>query len=316
MDVHSRQLRYFVAVAEDLSFTRAAQRLHVAQQGLSAQIKQLEQALDLVLFTRTTRSVELTAAGEALLEGVRGALTTLGLAVEQARVAQRRESDRLVLGFLEGAALTLTEPILAAFRDKHPGVTVDMRQFGYEDPTAGLADGTVDVAFVRLPFRAEGIRFESLFTEPLVALVPAAHPLTGLPEVRVRDLLDEPLLGAATDDPVWNAFWELHDHREGCPAPVVSRSKSLLEELHKVSAGVGVVLTVASARWMPFPRVRLLPIVDAPRNEVTVAWPAEHESPLVRSFVEIAQEVRAARPELVELLERPDFEDRTLPAHL
>ncbi|MFE5287096.1 LysR family transcriptional regulator [Nocardia sp. NPDC056611] len=316
MDVHSRQLRYFVAVAEDLSFTRAAQRLHVAQQGLSAQIKQLEQALDLVLFIRTTRSVELTAAGEALLEGVRSALTTLGLAVEQARVAQRRESDRLVLGFLEGAALTLTEPILAAFRERHPDVTVDMRQFTYEEPAAGLADGSVDVAFARLPFRADGIRVEPLFSEPLVALVPAGHPLTELPEVRVRDLLDQPLLGADNDDPVWNAFWELHDHRGGNPAPVVSRSKSLLEELHKVSAGVGVVLTVASARWMPFPRVRLLPIVDAPRNEVTVAWPAEHESPLVRSFVEIAREVRAARPELVELLERPDFEDRTLPAHL
>ncbi|WP_433565274.1 LysR substrate-binding domain-containing protein [Nocardia sp. CA-151230] len=316
MEIHTRQLRYFVAVAEELSFTRAAQRLHVAQQGLSAQIRQLEKALDLVLFTRTTRSVELTAAGAALLEGVRSALTTLEMAVEGARVAQRRESDRLVLGYLEGAALTLTEPILAAFREQHPGVTVDMRQFTYEEPAAGLESGSVDVAFVRLPFRAQGIRFEPLFAEPLVALVPAAHRLAELPEVRVRDLLDEPLLGAATTDPEWNAFWELHDHRDGRPAPVVSRSSSLLEELHKVAVGVGVVLTVASARWMPFPRVRLLPVADAPRNEVTVGWRADRETSLVRSFVKIARDVRDANPDLVACLESPDFEDCTLPLHM
>ncbi|MEU6585081.1 LysR substrate-binding domain-containing protein [Nocardia sp. NPDC046763] len=316
MEIHTRQLRYFVAVAEELSFTRAAQRLHVAQQGLSAQIRQLEKALDLVLFTRTTRSVELTAAGAALLDGVRSALTTLEMAVERARVAQRRESDRLVLGYLEGAALTLTEPILAAFREQHPGVTVDMRQFTYEEPAAGLENGTVDVAFVRLPFRAAGIRFEPLFAEPLVALVPAAHRLAELPEVRVRDLLDEPLLGAATTDPEWNAFWELHDHRDGRPAPVVSRSSSLLEELHKVAVGVGVVLTVASARWMPFPRVRVLPVADAPPNEVTVGWRVDHETPLVRSFVNIARRVRDANPDLVAGLEQPDLDDCTLPQHL
>ncbi|MFE3223061.1 LysR family transcriptional regulator [Nocardia sp. NPDC059228] len=316
MEIHMRQLRYFVAVAEELSFTRAAQRLHVAQQGLSAQIRQLEKALDLVLFTRTTRSVELTEAGAALLEGVRSALTTLEMAVEGARVAQRRESDRLVLGYLEGAALTLTEPILAAFRAQHPGVTVDMRQFTYEEPAAGLESGTVDVAFVRLPFCAAGIRFEPLFAEPLVALVPAAHRLAELPEVRVRDLLDEPLLGAATTDPEWNAFWELHDHRDGRPAPVVSRSSSLLEELHKVSVGVGVVLTVASARWMPFPRVRVLPVADAPHNQVTVGWRVDHETPLVRSFVDIARRVRDANPDLVARLEQPDLDDCTLPQHL
>ncbi|MCP2290788.1 LysR family transcriptional regulator [Nocardia amikacinitolerans] len=316
MDVHTRQLQYFIAVAEELSFTRAAQRLHVSQQGLSTQIKQLEHTMDVVLFARTTRLVELTAAGAVFLQDLRDTLSSLDAAVDRARSVHRGEQDRLVLGAMEGAALTLTEPILDAFRKRHPGVTVELRHFTYEDPSAGLKTGSVDVAFTRRPFLDDGVRFERLFTEPLIALLPTGHRLADREVVHAWELLDEALLGAMTTDPVWNAFWEMADYREGRPAPVVSRSNSLLEELHKVATGVGVVLTVACARWIPFPGVRMVPVADLPPNEVAVGWRAAQESPLVRSFVEVALTVRDAHPELVAQLQEPDFADCTVPPHL
>ncbi|MFE3755193.1 LysR family transcriptional regulator [Nocardia tengchongensis] len=316
MEVHTRQLQYFIAVAEELSFTRAAQRLHVSQQGLSTQIKQLEHAMDVVLFSRTTRNVELTAAGAVFLQDVRGALTGLDVAVERARSVHRGEQDRLVLGALEGAALTLTEPILAAFRQRHPGITVELRHSTYEDPSAGLSSGSVDVAFARRPFVDSGVHFETLFAEPLMVMVPTSHRLAARSHVFANELLGEPLLGAATTDPVWNAFWELDAFRDGVPAPVVSRSNSLLEELHKVATGVGIVLTVACARWIPFPGVRMLPIADAPPNELAVGWRGAHESALVRSFVEVARGIRDTHPDLVAMLQEPDFSDCTVPPHL
>lgn len=313
MEVQTRQLRYFVAVAEELSFTRAAHQLHIAQQALSAQIKQLEKTLGVVLLTRTTRSVTLTAAGAAFFEDAAATLAALDSAAERARSMQRSESERLVLGFLEGAALILTEPIMSAFRDRHPGVTIEMRQFNYDDPSAGLNDRSVDVAFVRRPLTTDGVDFEHLFTEPLVAMVRADHRLADRASVGVADLVDEPMFGAATADPVWNAYWELDEHRCGKPGRIVSRSTTLLEEYQKVAAGVGIVVTGACARWIPYPGVKLLPIADTEPSEVTVAWPRDTDSTLVRSFVDAARRVRDGRPDLVKRLQEPDLDERTMP---
>ncbi|RMI27683.1 hypothetical protein EBN03_33240 [Nocardia stercoris] len=158
----------------------------------------------------------------------------------------RTLETRGALSTMKGIIATVGA-ILSAFRERHPGVTVEWRQFTYEDPSAGLTSGVVDVAFTRRPFVDDGIGFETLFAEPLMVMVPANHRLAQRTEVFAHELLDEPLLGAATTDPVWNAFWELAAHRDGRRAPVVTRSNSLLEELHKAATGVGVVVTVASA---------------------------------------------------------------------
>ncbi|PSK30788.1 hypothetical protein C6575_13920 [Nocardia seriolae] len=138
------------------------------------------------------------------------------------------------LGALEGAAPTLTEPILSTFRQHHPGITVELRHSTYEVPSAGLSTGAVDVAFARRPFLDDGIHFETLFAEPLMAMAPSGHRLAARTEVFAHELLDDPPLGATTTDPLWNAFWEHDDYRDSAPAPVVSRSNSLLEELHRV----------------------------------------------------------------------------------
>ncbi|MGW4244648.1 LysR family transcriptional regulator [Nocardia sp. NPDC004722] len=311
MDVHTRQLQYFIAVAEELSFTRAAQRLHVSQQGLSTQIKQLEHDMEVTLFTRTTRQVELTAAGAVFLKHVREALSGLGFGLEAARAVHRGEHDRLVLGCLEGAALTLTEPILAAFRAAHPEVTVELTHFTYDTPSAGLATGLVDVAFVRRPFVDDGLRFEPLFAQPLMAMLPAHHRLADRATVTVGELLDDPILASGPADPVWNAFWRLESHRDGHAAPAVLPVKTLLEELHQVATGAGIAMTVPCAGWIRFPGVRVIPVSDATASEVAVCWRTAHQTPLVRSFVDIARRVRAANPDLIARLETPHRRDRT-----
>lgn len=310
MEVHTRQLQCFIAVAEELSFTRAAQRLHVSQQGLSTQIKQLEYEMDVVLFSRTTRHVELTAAGAAYLRHVRDALRSLNFGLEHARAVQRGERDQLVLGCLEGAALALTEPILAAFRARHPEVTIEMSHFTYETPSAGLLTGQVDVAIVRRPFEADGLRFERLFAQPLMAMLPARHHLADRDEVAAAELLDQPILSSAASDSIWNAFWQLDAHRAGHPAPVSCRVKTLLEALHQVAIGTGIAVTVPCAAWINFPGVRLVPVRDAARNEVAVCWREDQNSPLVRAFVEIARRVRDSNRDLVDRLETPYDSDR------
>ncbi len=316
MDVQTRHLRYFVAVAEELNFTRAAQRVHIAQQALSAQIKQLERQLGVTLLERNTRAVSLTPAGAGYLEDARAILAHLERAGQRAAAVERGARDRLVLGFTEGAALTLTEPILTAYRTRHPAVTVELRQFNYDEPAAGLADYTVDVAFLRLPIATTGLRVRTLFAEPLVVAVPAGHGLAGRSSVQVEDLLAEPILGSATTDPVWNAFWELRAHRNGAPAPVVSRSSTVLEEFMKVASGIGVVITTAAARWVPHPGVVLVPIADAPRSELAVAAPTDVSTPLAESFMEVATKVRGRSPHLIALLEKPDYTDASVPGPL
>ncbi|MEV6100688.1 LysR substrate-binding domain-containing protein [Nocardia sp. NPDC051981] len=316
MDLHMRHLRYFVAVAEELNFTRAAVRVHVAQQSLSAQIRQLEQQIGVTLFVRSTRTVELTAAGVAFLADARALLAAAGTAVDRARALERGEHEQLTLGFLEGAALTLTDPILSAFRQRHPGARLELRQFAYNDPSAGLCGGEVDVAFVRLPISAPELDFMPLFSEPVVVALPPGHRLADRTVVSAQDLLDEPILGSACADRAWNSFWELDSHRGGRAAPVVSRSTTLLEEMHKVMAGVGIVVTAAACRWLTFPGVKLVPIADAAPSRVAVGRRRGRSSVLVRSFMELAQTVRDEHPELVRIVAEPDFGDPAPPPAL
>lgn len=311
MQVHTQQLRCLMTVAEEKSFASAAQQLCISQQSVSAQMTQLERALDLVLFARTTPTIELTAAGSAFLRDI-GRIDDLDAAIEHARDIQHGEQDRLVLGTLEGAALTLTEPILDAFRQRHPGVTVQQRQSSYDDPSAGLRSGALDVALVRRPFADDGIHCETLFTEPLMVMFPTDHRLADRTEVHVSDLVHETIIGASSKDPEWNAFWELDTYRDG-PTTITHRTASALESQYKVPLGLGIVVTTASARWLPFPGIRLLPIIGAAPNEVAVGWRAAGESALVRSFVDVATMIRDTRPDLVEPLQQPDFTDRTMP---
>src|SRR5688500_12264853 len=146
MDADLRQLRYFVAVADRLSFSRAAEDLHIAQPSLSKQIRQLERNLRVQLFRRSSRHVELTSAGELLLRDARALLDTWTATLAAVREVDAAESKVLRVGFAASAANEMTPTILQRFTQAHPGWRVEMSQTDWQDPTAGLAGGAVDVA--------------------------------------------------------------------------------------------------------------------------------------------------------------------------
>jgi DNA-binding transcriptional LysR family regulator len=306
VDLHTRQLRYFVVLAEELHFTRAAARLFVAQQSLSAQIRQLEQRVGTPLLRRTTRNVELTAAGQHFLEAAREALAALDDGVLQARATAAATSDRLSLGFMVSAAVELTAPILAEFALRYPRVNVDLHEFPYDDPSVGLASSAVDVGFVRTPIALPEARFQSLFVEPLAIAVSTRHALADRTQVTVREILDEPTIAPRCSDPEWTAFWMLEQYRDGKPANIAFHTATLLEELESVGMGQPYVIitAMAAARYAPRPGVRFIPISDVPGSEVALGWRADRDSELIQAFVQTALDVRDREAELTEMIER------------
>ncbi|MFD8597162.1 LysR family transcriptional regulator [Kitasatospora sp. NPDC059646] len=306
MDVSTQKLRNFVVVAEELNFSRAAVRLFVTQQALSKQLRDLEVSLGVRLLARTTRSMALTPAGEAFLASVRESLAALDAGVAAARSTGRGVAGTVRLGFVIGGALELTGPIVAEFSERYPGVRLELRESGFEDPSAGLADGGSDVAFVRLPLAAPGLEAVPLFTEPLVVALPPHHRLAGRSSLTAADVVDEPLAVGRTADTVWQRFWSLDEHRGGRPPRVVRETGSHTEELQVVAAGLACAVTVAAAqRFTPLTGVRYVPLTGVAGSVLAVAWRSGQRSPGVERFVAVARQVREREAAIVAAIETP-----------
>jgi DNA-binding transcriptional LysR family regulator len=306
VDVQTRRLRYFIALAEELHFSRAAAHLHIAQQALSKQIRELEDAVGAQLLQRSTRRVELTPAGAAFLETARATLAAFDEGVETARRLARGEGGTLRIGYAVGAALELTRPILEEFARRHPGVQVELREYSAHDRSAGLAPGSVDVAFLRPPISAPGVELTTLFVEPLFVGLPVGHPLAGRTRVSVHELVDEPIAVGDGQDAAAERFWMLDAYREpGAPRRIL-RAHSLTEELSLVSAGIACMITSAAlARYTPHPGVRYVSIEDGPGAEVALAWREDARGVLVERFLDAAHAVRERETELVRAIEHP-----------
>ncbi|WP_079611277.1 LysR family transcriptional regulator [Mycobacteroides abscessus] len=297
-------MQYFVAVAEELHFSRAAARVFLSQQALSRQIKELEEQVGAQLFDRTTRKVILTSAGEAFLDGARLALRALAEAVAMAQQADRAMAGVLRLGFAPGAALELTSPILEEFSLRCPDVAIEMREFSASDPSAGMASRASDVAFLRLPQDTKNIETEPLFADPVVAMVSATHALATRTSVTASELVDEPITVSDTPDDIYRAFWRLDNARaSSVPAQVVPIS-SVTEELSLVAAGRAMAITsAATMRYAPIPGIRALTIKDWPASIVSVAWHRGERSLIVARFVAAARTVCDRETETVRRIE-------------
>ncbi len=306
--MQTRRLRYFIALAEELHFSRTAARLHIAQQALSKQIRELEDSVGAQLLQRSTRNVELTAAGAAFLEAARATVAAFDDGVETARRMARGEAGTLRLGYVVGGALELTRPILEEFALRHPRVELELREYGHDDRSAGLAEGSADVAFLRPPISVQGLEVETLFTEPLLAALPPGHRLATRAAVSVDELVDEPIAVGESRDIVAERFWTLDAYRKpGAPRRIL-HAHSVTEELSLVSAGVACAITSAAlARYNPHPSVRYVPIEDGPGAELALAWRSDARGPLVERFLEAARAVRERETELVCAIEHPDL---------
>src|SRR5579859_1598670 len=222
MDVHGRDLRYFVAVAEELHFTRAAERLFISQPALSKQIRMLERQLGAPLFFRGREGVQLTPVGQALLPHAREVLAAWDrgwAAVEQAKSTQ---AATLVAGMSTSPGRGgLLAAIRSRFTALQPAATVELRQASWGDPTAGLADGVVDVAFVWLPLPdPDRYQWVVVAEEPRVVAMADGHPLAGRDSIEVGDLLDEPFLALPASAGPLRDFWLATEVRGGRPARI------------------------------------------------------------------------------------------------
>ncbi|MEU0496001.1 LysR substrate-binding domain-containing protein [Mycobacterium sp. NPDC006124] len=306
MDLTVRKLRYFAVLADERHFTRAAARLFMTQQSLSRQIRDLEEELGAQLFYRTTRSVELTPAGEAFLEAVRSALTSLDFGIEAARRHDAGAVGHLRIGFGLGAALELTPYIVDEFSRQFPNVEIEMREFGLPDQSAGLSEHWADVAIIRPPLAEPGIVSHALFVEPRVLTVSVRHTLADRDTVAVADILDVPLAVGRSTDEEYRRFWSLQEFRTGMTEPLLTPTTSNTEEIELIAAGLACTVNPAAImRYIPHSGVRYIPIVDVPGSVVAIAWRRDRVSPLALAFNRVAQEVRQREVRIVEAIENP-----------
>jgi DNA-binding transcriptional LysR family regulator len=299
MNIELRHLRYFVAVAEEAGFTAAAGRVHVTQQVLSAQIRQLEDAVGTALLARTSRGVVLTAAGSAFLDAAREILASLDRGVASALNAARSVSGRLVVGLSAATGGLARSQVLAAFSAAYPAVEVDLAVYDLAHPAAGLLDHGTDVALLRPPVSAPGLAVEVVASEPRVFVLAAGHPLAsrsvlelaevaGLPWVAAPLSVDGCAPAAFRDD--WLAVPRPGGGDGPVAGPVVGAVARTIEEWREyIVAGRGIGLCPASAEaFSARPGTVFVPARGVPPTTLCVAWRADDLRPAVLGFAKVA----------------------------
>ncbi len=285
-----RHLRYFVAVAEERHFGRAAERLHIAQPPLSQQIRRLETELGVTLLHRTTRSVALAPAGEVLLAQAKEILAAVDGAVEDTRRAARGELGHLAIGFTGSATYAMLPRLAAALRRALPGVVLDLRgELLTPAQVASLLDGSLDLGVLRPPVRERALCVEVDRSDPLIAVLPEGHRLAAADAVPLEELADEPFV-------VYPSHFRSVTHdavEETCAAhgflPRVALEVSETATLVSfVAAGVGVSLVPGSVRHMTVEGAVYRPLAgDAATVELALAWRRDNVTPMLERALEV-----------------------------
>ncbi len=273
-----RLLRYFLAVAEELHFGRAAARLHMRQPPLSRAIKNLETDLGTRLFDRTPAGVTLTPAGAVLVDEARSLLE----AAERirARIAALSGPVTMTVGMLGDGIAPGNHRLVEGFRRRHPHVEIRVRESDLTDPTCGLAAGRVDVALTRGPFDETGLHVTQLRSDPVAALLRADDPLAGRPHLTLADLDDRSWFRFPdTTDTHWSAYWSGGRQRSG---PLV---RAVTECRQAVLWNGTVGMTPMDHE--PDTGLAMVPLLDMPQSPVVVAHSKGDASPFVRSFMDI-----------------------------
>ncbi|MFE6286482.1 LysR family transcriptional regulator [Streptomyces sp. NPDC057877] len=282
------QLYAFVVLAEELHFGRAAARLGIAQPPLSQQIRRLEAKVGHALFSRDPGRVTLTPAGRELLPAARHALTHLTDGLAAAREVGSGRAGRLRIGFAASLALTVLPGLLRAFRERFPAVELDIQEMTTTPQLAALRDGTIDVGLLREPPPSDpDLSFETVLTEPFVAVLPSTHPLTAQRTVRVEQLADSPfvLLPRAVGPPLHDQITALCT-AAGFTPRVTQHAVEWQTVCALVGTGLGVSLAPESIRRIRLRDVAFRGIKPATtRTRVAVSWRTDDRSPLVQRLL-------------------------------
>jgi DNA-binding transcriptional LysR family regulator len=292
VDVDTRVLRYFVAVAEQLSFTRAAEQLFVSQPALSRQIRQLENDLKIGLFERTSREVRLTSAGEALLPKARLLVAEWQAAQRIARSVAADESRVLRVGFSATGAGPLTTRARMTFAQRHPDVSVEPKRFDWGGEGEALRDGQVDVAFLWLPSDTTGLHTEIVAVERRVVGLARGHRLADRDGVGILDLRDEPLVWTRKAPKYWVDWWAVNPRPDGS-SPVWGPENDNVEEmLEHVAVGAAICMGPQSmAAYYARPDLSWVPITDVPPLRIALAWSVSGHNRMVSAFAAVVREL-------------------------
>jgi DNA-binding transcriptional LysR family regulator len=285
--MHFRRLKYFVAVAEELSFTRAAERLHMAQPPLSHQIGLLENELGVVLFDRSRRAIRLTAAGRALLPEARRLLADLDQSVRMVRRVGDGAGGVLSIGFVPSAANGDLPHLIRRFRADHPGAELVLREMGPDALLRALHDRQLDVALLYLPVTDPELASYQLSTEQLLLALPADHPAVDAGPVDLRDVRHEPFVMPEQHDvPGLHArITELLAEADITPKVAQQGVWMLQTVLGLVAAGVGLAIVPSSVAILNRAGVALRPLRGTPRTvELAAVWKRDHRSDLLADF--------------------------------
>ncbi|NYF91151.1 LysR substrate-binding domain-containing protein [Tunturiibacter empetritectus] len=289
--IELRHLRYFLAVAETLHFSKAARRLGMAQPPLSQQIKRLEQMLGHALFERTTRGVKLTAAGQLLARRARSTMEKVDEDLAQVRRLGRGEEGTLTVGFSGSVMFTELPAAIQSFRRHYPKVELRLRELVTSAQIAALLNGQIDLAFLRDGDPTEGIRITTLLKERYVAVLPEAHPLAQRKTLGVKALEGEPfIMFARRMGPLAYDRTIACCERSGFRPNIVQDAPQWLTLVRLVAAGLGVTLAPACVARVAMPGAVYRAVTAACRTTIDLGVKTGAESVLARNFIEIANQ--------------------------
>lgn len=286
-----RHLRYFIAVAEDLNFSRAADRLHMAQSALSRQIQALEEDIGVQLFQRTRPHIELTAAGSAFLAEARKLMASSLQAIETARRASRGEVGRLDIGYIGALSDGLIPRLLREFRVRFPNVAVTLHQIRPAQQAQALLNDEIQLGFIGMPIPElqSRLNFEIFRRDPIVVALPAGHPFFHRRSVRLQDLAGERfvfLTRAGT--PTYHDWLMRLCHHAGFHPNIVQEVENGQIAVELVAAGSGVALFPATAQRQLHGDMGFRPLAgNLPKFEFSVAWPRDNQTPALASFLSL-----------------------------
>lgn len=284
-----RHLRYFLAVAEELSFTRAATVLRIAQPPLSTQIRALESELGVDLFDRSRRAITLTAAGRALVPEARRILADIEQAVRIVQRAGDGTVGRLIVGFVPSAMHGALPHILRRYREAFPGVELSLHEYAPDELLSLLHERRIDVALLYAPFYDDALRSQRVSSEQLVAALPRRHPLASNDVIDICELTPHPLiLPIRHETPgLYSRIKQVLDECQ-MPLTVVQRDVWMIQTIiGLVAAEVGIAIVPSSAATLRTNEVVYRPVTQfVPAIEMTAAWRLDANSPTLQGFVD------------------------------
>jgi len=288
-----RHLRYFIAIAEEHSFSKAAVRLSISQPPLSQQILDLEQELGVRLFERGPRRVKLTHAGEAFLSEARATLSQAGKAALTAQRAERGEVGQLQIGYLSSATNTAFAAIIHKFRQQHPHVALDLRDMNEVDMMRAIREGSLHAALLRGVPEDDVLAVDALWTDSIHVALPVRHRLASRRRISIKDLADESFIVLnPTLYPITSNCLILGCRESGFIPRITQYASDYMSLIWLVASGMGITLATESLRDLQRNGMVWKPVRDMPKAaQMLLVSRKDNASPVLAAFGAIARKL-------------------------